>query len=113
MPDTPEVEVPPKASSSTAQIPKDVINLDDIPENPTVDSGKGASSSKPPPEEPENTSAEAAANDAGKKLLLSGATGMPKTHPQFFPVLQKVPLAQRHAEMTKLMNEVWGKPETE
>jgi hypothetical protein len=43
MPDTPEVEVPPKASSSTAQVPKDVINLDDIPEDPAADSGKGAS----------------------------------------------------------------------
>jgi hypothetical protein len=113
MPETPEVEVPPKASSSTAQIHKDVINLDDIPEDPAADSSKGASSSKPPPEEPENTSAEATANDAGKKLLLSGATGTPKTHPQFFPVLQKVSLAQRHAEISKFMNEVWGKPETE
>jgi hypothetical protein len=113
MPVTLEVEVPPKASSSTAQVPKDVINLDDIPEEPTADSGKGASSSQPPPEEPKTASAEATANDASKKLLLSGATGTPKTHPHFFPVLQKVPLAQRHAEMTKLMNEVWGKPETE
>jgi hypothetical protein len=113
IPETPEVEVPPKASSSTAQIPKDVINLYDVPEDPTADSGKGASSSKPPPEEPENTSAEATANDARKKLLLSDATGTPETHPQFFPVLQKVPLAQLHAEMTNLMNEVWGNLETE
>ncbi|KAK1649772.1 hypothetical protein QYE76_067577 [Lolium multiflorum] len=113
MPETPEVEVPPKASSSTTQILKDVINLDDIPEDPAADSGKGASSSKPPLEEPENTSAEATANDAGKKLLLSGATDTPKTHPRFFPVLQKVSLAQRHAETKHLMNEVWGKLETE
>jgi hypothetical protein len=113
MPVTPEVEVPPKASSSTAQGPKDVIILDDIPEEPIADFGKGASSSKPPPEEPETASAKAMANDAPKKLLLSGATGTPKTHPHFFPVLQKVPLAQRHAEMTSLMNEVWGEPETE
>jgi hypothetical protein len=113
MPVTPEVEVPPKASSSTAPGTKDVINLDDIPEEPTADSGKGASSSKPPLEETESASAEATANDAKKKLLLSGATGTPQTHPHFFLVLQKVPLAQRHAEMMNLMNEVWGKPETE
>ena len=113
MPETPEVEVPPKASSTTAQIPKDVIVLDDIPEDQTADSGKGASSSVPPPEEPAKTSAEATANDAKQKLMLSGATGTPQTHPHFFPVLQRIPLAQRHAEMTNLMNEVWGKPETE
>jgi hypothetical protein len=46
-------------------------------------------------------------------LLLSGATGTPQTHPHLFPVRQKAPLVQRHAEMTNLMNEVWGKPETE
>jgi hypothetical protein len=113
MPVTPEVEVPPKASSSAAQGRKDVINLDDIQEEPTVDSGKDASSSKPPPEKTESASAEATTNDATKKLLLSGATGTPKTHPHFFPVLQKDPMAERHAEMTHLMNEVWGKPETE
>ena len=112
MPETPEVEVPPKASSTTVQIPKDVIILDDIPEDQTADSGKGASSSVPPPEEPAKT-AEATANDAKQKLMLSGATGTPQTHPHFFPVLQRIPLAQRHAEMMNLMNEVWGKPETE
>nr|XP_051216647.1 pre-mRNA-splicing ATP-dependent RNA helicase prp28-like [Lolium perenne] len=59
MPITPEVEVPPKFSSSVAPNPKDVIHIDDIPAEPAADSGKGASSSKPPPEEPETTSAEA------------------------------------------------------
>jgi hypothetical protein len=71
MPITPEVEVPPKATSSVAPNPKDFINIDDIPEEPTAESGKGASSSQPPPEEPDVTSAEAKANDAKKKLLLS------------------------------------------
>jgi hypothetical protein len=107
---TPEVEVPPKASSTTAQIPKDVINLDDISEEPAAGSGKGASSSQPPPEEPDVTSAEATANDAKQKLLLSGATGTPQTHPHLVLVLQKIPLSQRHTQMTKLMNEVWGNP---
>jgi hypothetical protein len=45
MPVTPEVEVPPKPSSSTAQDPKNVINIDDIL-TPTADSDKDASSSK-------------------------------------------------------------------
>jgi hypothetical protein len=106
------VEVPPKALSSTAPNPKDVINLDDILEV-TADSGQDASPSKPLPEEPETTSAEATTNDAPKKLLMSGATGTPQTHPHLFPVLQKITLSQRHAEMTNLMNEVRGNPETE
>ncbi|KAK1664955.1 hypothetical protein QYE76_053114 [Lolium multiflorum] len=123
MPITPEVEVPPKASSSAMPDPKDVINLDDLPEEPIAESGKGesgkgesdkvASSSHPPPEDPDVTSTEATTNDAKQKLLLSGATGTPQTHPHFFTVLQKVPLAQRRAEISHLMNEVWGNPETE
>ncbi|KAK1558164.1 hypothetical protein QYE76_053113 [Lolium multiflorum] len=45
MPITPEVEVPPKPSSSAISDPKNVINIADDP-IPTADSGKGASSSK-------------------------------------------------------------------
>jgi hypothetical protein len=90
MPVTPEVEVPPKPSSSAAPDPKNVINLDDIPE-PTADSDKDASSSKPSLEEPETTSAEATANDATNKLLLSGATGTPQMHPHFFRYFEKLP----------------------
>ncbi|KAK1682853.1 hypothetical protein QYE76_043701 [Lolium multiflorum] len=79
----------PKPSSSTAQDPKNIINLDDIPK-PTTDSGKDASSSKPPPEEPESTLAEATANDATKKLLLSGATvwGLAETEQQDLATLE-------------------------
>jgi hypothetical protein len=108
MPVTPEVEVPPKATESTIPDPKDVINVDDLPKEPVVDSGKGASSSQPPHEEPDVTSTEAPAHDVETKLLLSGATGTPTTHPQLFPVLKKVPMSQHHAEMTNLMNEVWA-----
>ncbi|KAK1647973.1 hypothetical protein QYE76_065778 [Lolium multiflorum] len=79
MPITPEVEVPPKATSSAPPNPKDVINLDDLPEEPNAESGKGesgmgASSSHPPPEQPDVTSTEAPAHDVEKKLLLSRAT---------------------------------------
>jgi hypothetical protein len=118
IPVTPEVEVPPKASSSAKPDPKDVINLDDLPEDPTAesgkdDSGKGASSPTPPPEQPTVTSTEAPASDVEKKLLLSRATGTPQTHPYFFPVLQKVPLSQRHAEISAMMDKVWGPVNTE
>ncbi|KAK1630792.1 hypothetical protein QYE76_005107 [Lolium multiflorum] len=68
MPVTPQAEAPPKPSSSTAANPKDVINLDDLPEDPATESGQGA---------------------------------------------PKAPLSQRHAEMSHLMNEVWGHPDTE
>jgi hypothetical protein len=118
MPVTPEVEVPPKASSSAMPDPKDIINLDDLPEGPNVESGKGdsdkgASSSQPPPEKPDVTSAEATVNDAEQKLPLSGATGTPQTHPHLFLFLQKIPLSQRDAEISHLMNEVSGNPEAE
>ncbi|KAK1651431.1 hypothetical protein QYE76_069236 [Lolium multiflorum] len=115
---TPEVEVPPKASSSAKPDPKDVINLDDIPEEPTAESGnggsvKGAFSSAPPPEQPAVTSADAPADEVERKLFLSPATGTPQTHPHLFPVLQKVPLSQRHTEISAMMDKVWGPANTE
>ncbi|KAK1653032.1 hypothetical protein QYE76_070837 [Lolium multiflorum] len=115
---TPEVEVPPKASSAAKSDPKDVINVDDLPEDPIVesdkgDSGKGASSSAPPPEQPTATSTEVPTDLVDRKLRLSGATGTPQTHPHFFPVLQKVPLSQRHKEISDMMEQVWGPANTE
>ncbi|KAK1651347.1 hypothetical protein QYE76_069152 [Lolium multiflorum] len=95
VPVTPEVEVPPKASSSAKPDPKDVINLDDLLEEPTAefgkgDSGKGASLPAPPPEQPIFTSAEAPADDVEKKLFLTRATGTPQTHPHLFPNMRKL-----------------------
>ncbi|KAK1678939.1 hypothetical protein QYE76_039787 [Lolium multiflorum] len=118
IPVTPEVEVPPKASSAAKSDPKDVINVDDLPEDPIIESdkgnsGKGASSSAPPPEQPTATSAEVPTDLVERKLRLSGATGTPQTHPHFFPILQKVPLSQRHAEISQMMEQVWGPANTE
>ncbi|KAK1643129.1 hypothetical protein QYE76_060934 [Lolium multiflorum] len=118
IPVTPEVEVPPKASSAAKSDPKDVINIDDLPEDPTVesdkgDSGKGASSSAPPPEQPTATYTAVPTDLVDRKLRLSGATGTPQTHPHFFPVLQKVPLSQRHTEISAMMEQVWGPANTE
>ncbi|KAK1648177.1 hypothetical protein QYE76_065982 [Lolium multiflorum] len=115
MPVTPEVEVPPKASSAAKPDPKDVINLDDLPEDPTAESGKGdsgkdASSTAPPPEQPNVTSTEAPADQVEKKLALSG----PRTRLHLIlSVLQKAPLAQRHAEISDMMEKVWGPANTE
>jgi hypothetical protein len=56
---------------------------------------------------------EATANGAAKKLTLSGAHGTPATHLHLFLVFRRAPLHQRHMEMTHLMSEVWGHPNTE
>ncbi|KAK1606199.1 hypothetical protein QYE76_029872 [Lolium multiflorum] len=71
IPVTPEVEVPPKASSASKPDPKDIINVDDLPEDSAQhgDSAKGTSS--------------------------------PLT------------LSQRHAEVSDMLNKVWGKPDEE
>ncbi|KAK1651753.1 hypothetical protein QYE76_069558 [Lolium multiflorum] len=71
-PITPEVEVPSKASSASKPDPKDVINLDDLPEDPTHhgDSSKGTSSPVPPPDQP--SSAERGP-EKKRKLLLSSS----------------------------------------
>nr|XP_051190081.1 altered inheritance of mitochondria protein 21-like [Lolium perenne] len=113
IPVTTEVEVPPKATSTAQPDPKDVINVDDIPEDPAAetaqgDSGKGASSSAPPPEQPTGTSAEPTAEQYEQKVQLIRATGASKT-----PSLQKLPLSQRHAEISAMMEKVWGPADTE
>jgi hypothetical protein len=95
--------------------PKDVINIDDLPEDPAGhgDSGKGASSSAPPPEQPTATSAEPTPEQYEQKVQLIRATGTPQTHPELFPTLQKVPLSQHHAEVFAMMDQVWGPANTE
>jgi hypothetical protein len=115
IPVTPEVEVPPKASSATKTDPKDVINIDDLPEDPIGhgDSGKGASSSAPPPEQPTATSAEPTPEQYEQKVQLIHATSTLQTHPQPTPSMQKLPLSQRHAEISAMMDKVWGSADTE
>ncbi|KAK1620394.1 hypothetical protein QYE76_025911 [Lolium multiflorum] len=113
IPVTPEVGVPPKAASAAKPDPKDVINVDDIPEDPATetaqgDSGKGASSSAPPPEQPTATSAEPTAEQYEQKVQLINATGASQTSS-----LQKLPLSQRHAEISAMMEKVWGPADTE
>ncbi|KAK1662331.1 hypothetical protein QYE76_050490 [Lolium multiflorum] len=60
VPVTPEVEIPPKASSASKPDPKDIIDLEDLPEDPADlgDSAKGASSSAPPQDQPSAAFAE-------------------------------------------------------
>ncbi|KAK1619759.1 hypothetical protein QYE76_025276 [Lolium multiflorum] len=115
VPVTPEVEVPPKASSTSKPDPKDVINLDDLPEDPTDhgDSAKGASLSAPPQDQPGATFAEPTEEEYEKKVKLIQAANAIRVDPRPTQSLQKLTLAQRHAEVSAMLNKVWGKPDEE
>nr|XP_051190458.1 uncharacterized protein LOC127303798 [Lolium perenne] len=115
VPVTPEVEVPPKASSSSKPDPKDVINLDDLPEDPIghSNSGKGASSSAPPPDQPSATLAGPTEEEYEQKVQLIHTSSTLQANPQPAPSLQKCSLAERHAEVSAMLDKVWGKPNVE
>nr|XP_051202176.1 uncharacterized protein LOC127315758 [Lolium perenne] len=81
-----------------------------IPVTPEVE---GASSSAPPPERPSATFAEPTAEQYEQKVQLIHATSTLQTDPQPTPSLQKLPLAQRHAEVSTMMDKVWGTANTE
>ncbi|KAK1696247.1 hypothetical protein QYE76_012944 [Lolium multiflorum] len=115
VPVTPEVEIPPKASSASKPDPKDVINLNDLPEDPIGhgDSGKGASSSAPPPDQPSATFAGPTEEEYEQKVQLIHTSGTLQANPQPAPSLQKRSLAERHAEVSAMLDKVWGKPNVE
>ncbi|KAK1643139.1 hypothetical protein QYE76_060944 [Lolium multiflorum] len=112
-PITPEVEVPPKASSKPD--PKDIINIDDLPEDPAHhgDSAKGTSSSVPPPDQPSSAFAGPTEEEQEQKAKLLQVTNATRVNLQPTPSLQKLTLAQRHAEVSAMLNKVWGKPDEE
>ncbi|KAK1630740.1 hypothetical protein QYE76_005055 [Lolium multiflorum] len=114
-PITPEVEVPPKASSTSKPDPKDVINVDDLPEDPAHhgDSAKGTSSPAPPPDQPSSAFAGPTDEEQEQKAKLLQVTNATRVNLQPTPSLQKLTLAQRHAEVSAMLNKVWGKPEEE
>ncbi|KAK1696929.1 hypothetical protein QYE76_013626 [Lolium multiflorum] len=115
IPVTPEVEVPPKASSASKPDPKDVIDLDDLPEDPADhgDSAKGTSSPVPPPDQPSGAFAEPTKEEQEQKAKLLQVTNTTRVDPRPTPSLQKLTLAQRHAEVSAMLNKVWGKPDEE
>ncbi|KAK1696519.1 hypothetical protein QYE76_013216 [Lolium multiflorum] len=114
-PITPEVEVPPKASSASKPDPKDVIDLDDLPEDPAHhgDSAKGTSSSLPPQDQPSAAFAGPTGEEQEQKAKLLQVTNATRVNLQPTPSLQKLTLAQRHAEVSAMLNKVWGKPDEE
>ncbi|KAK1698780.1 hypothetical protein QYE76_015477 [Lolium multiflorum] len=105
----------PKASSASKPDPKDVINIDDLPEDPAHhgDSAKGTSSSVPPPDQPSAAFAEPTEEEQEQKVKLLQVTNATRVDPRPTPSLQKLTLAQRHAEVSAMLNNVWGKPDEE
>nr|XP_051190525.1 uncharacterized protein LOC127303857 [Lolium perenne] len=77
------------------------------------DSGKGASSSAPPPDQPSATFAEPTAEEYEQKVQLIHASSTLQANPQPAPSLQKRSLAERHAEVSAMMDKVWGKANVE
>ncbi|KAK1590114.1 hypothetical protein QYE76_037158 [Lolium multiflorum] len=114
-PITPEVEVPPKASSASKPDPKDIINVDDLPEDSAHhgDSAKGTSSPVPPSAQPSSAFAGPTEEEKEQKAKLLQVTNATRVHLQPTPSLQKLTLSQRHAEVSDMLNKVWGKPDEE
>ncbi|KAK1632158.1 hypothetical protein QYE76_006473, partial [Lolium multiflorum] len=114
-PITPEVEVPPKASSASKPDPKDIINIDDLPEDPAHhgDSAKETSPPVPPPDQPSSAFAGPTGEEQEQKAKLLQVTNATRVNLQPTPSLQKLTLAQRHAEVSVMLNKVWGKPDEE
>ncbi|KAK1686156.1 hypothetical protein QYE76_047004 [Lolium multiflorum] len=107
--------VPPKASSASKPDPKDVINVDDLPEDPAHhgDSAKGTSSPVPPSDQPSSAFAGPTGEEQEQKAKLLQVTNATRVHLQPTPSLQKLTLSQRHAEVSDMLNKVWGKPDEE
>ncbi|KAK1605352.1 hypothetical protein QYE76_029025 [Lolium multiflorum] len=110
-PITPEVEVPPKASSASKPDPKDIINVDDLPEDPAHhgDSAKGTSSPIPPPDQPSSAFAGPTEEEQEQKAKLLQVTNATRVNLQPTPSLQKLTLAQRHAEVSTMLNKTTRK----
>ncbi|KAK1680701.1 hypothetical protein QYE76_041549 [Lolium multiflorum] len=102
-------------SSTSKPDPKDIINIDDLPEDPAHhgDSAKGTSSPIPPPDQPSSAFAEPTEEEQEQKAKLLQVTNATRVHLQPTPSFQKLTLAQRHAEVSAMLNKVWGKPDEE
>jgi hypothetical protein len=109
------VEVPPKASSASKPDPKDIIDLEDLPEDPAHhgDSAQGTSSPIPPPDQPSSAFAGPTDEEQEQKVKLLQVTNATRVSLEPTPSLQKLTLAERHAEVSAMLNKVWGKPEEE
>ncbi|KAK1641699.1 hypothetical protein QYE76_059504 [Lolium multiflorum] len=109
VPITPDAGVPPKASSTSKPDPKDIINVDDLPEDPAHhgDSAKGTSSPIPPPDQPSSAFAEPTEEEQEQKVKLLQVTNATRVHLQPTPSFQKLTLSQRHAEVSAMLNKVW------
>ncbi|KAK1613236.1 hypothetical protein QYE76_036909 [Lolium multiflorum] len=109
-PITPEVEVPPKASSASKPDPKDIIDLDDLPEDPAHhgDSTQGTSSPMPPPDQPSSAFAGPTDEEQEQKAKLLQVTNATRVSLEPTPSLRKLTLAERHAEVSAMNKEIEG-----
>ncbi|KAK1612877.1 hypothetical protein QYE76_036550 [Lolium multiflorum] len=105
----------PKASSASKPDPKDIIDLEDLPEDPADlgDSAKGASSSAPPQDQPSAAFAEPTEEEYEEKVKLVQASNAIRVDPRPTQSLQKLSLAERHTEVSAMLNKVWGKSDEE
>ncbi|KAK1683704.1 hypothetical protein QYE76_044552 [Lolium multiflorum] len=104
-----------KASSASKPDPKDIIDLDDLPEDPAHhgDSTQGTSSPMPPPDQPSSAFAGPTDEEQEQKAKLLQVTNATRVSLEPTPSLRKLTLAERHAEVSAMLNKVWGKPEEE
>ncbi|KAK1682397.1 hypothetical protein QYE76_043245 [Lolium multiflorum] len=77
------------------------------------DSAKGTSSPIPPPDQPSSAFAGPTEEEQEQKAKLLQVTNATRVHLQPTPSFQKLTLAQRHAEVSAMLNKVWGKPDEE
>ncbi|KAK1619803.1 hypothetical protein QYE76_025320 [Lolium multiflorum] len=67
----------------------------------------------PPPDQPSSAFAEPTEEEQEQKAKLLQVTNTTRVDPRPTPSLQKLTLAQRHAEVSAMLNKVWGKPDEE
>ncbi|KAK1610684.1 hypothetical protein QYE76_034357 [Lolium multiflorum] len=73
----------------------------------------GTSSPIPPPDQPSSAFAGPTEGEQEQKAKLLQVTNAIRVNLQPTPSLQKLTLAQRHAEVSAMLNKVWGKPDEE
>jgi hypothetical protein len=67
----------------------------------------------PPPDQPSSAFAGPTDEEQEQKAKLLQVTNATRVSLEPTPSLQKLTLAERHAEVSAMLNKVWGKPEEE
>ena len=67
----------------------------------------------PPPDQPSSAFAGPTDEEQEQKAKLLQVTNVTRVSLEPTPSLQKLTLAERHAEVSAMLNKVWGKPDEE